>query len=210
MVVFYSQIQSLPDLRILTGTFSAHGSSLEANTQILKELKTVIEKIPEKSDNFFSFTCPGDLYLFYIKIENSRVIYSIIADTTTSQQAALKYFANISSLFTKTYTSGKKNYSPFNEVLRKSTNKFNQDSNFIELGADLEKTRGMYADSLNQLIKRGENLNTINLLAEQLRSASSELKKSSHKMYIDNMVSQYSIYAAIFVILFIILYFLLR
>lgn len=209
MTVFYSQIQSLPDLQILTGTFSAHGSSLEADTQLLKELRSVIEKIPNKSDNFFSFKCPDNRYLFYIKIDRS-LLYSIITDTTSSQQAALKYFANVQAIFSHTYTAMKKNYSSFNETLRKSTNKFNQDSNFQEVGVDLEKTRGMYADSLNQLIKRGENLNTINLLAEQLRSASNELKKGSHKMYLDSMISQYAIYIGVFVIFFIILYFILR
>lgn len=209
MTVFYSQIQSLPDLQIITGTFSSHGGHMESDLKVLKDLSNVVYKIPNKSNSFLNFKCLDNKYLFYIKIDNN-LAFSIITDTTNSQEAALRYFANIQAIFSKVYNPTKKNYSSFNETLRRSTNEFNKDSSFLEVGVDLEKTKGIYADSLNQLIKRGENLNTINLLAEQLKSASEELKKNSHKMYLDNMMSQYFMYAAIFIVFFILLYFLLR
>eukprot|EP00866_Antonospora_locustae_P001362 jgi/Antlo1/1362/521 len=207
MTVFYSQIQLLPELQILTGSFSAHGGLVETNSQILKDLRNVIEKIPNKSDNFFSFSCPDNRYLFYIKID-SKLLYSIVTDTTTSQQSALKYFANIQAIFQKEYTPGKKNYSSFNEKLRNSTNSFNKDSSFLEAGVELEKTQGMLANSLNHIIKRGEDLQALNVLAEQLRSASSELKKSSHRM-LDSTISNYAIYAGVFFTLFLLVYFIL-
>ncbi|KCZ81022.1 hypothetical protein H312_01569 [Anncaliia algerae PRA339] len=209
MTILYCQIQNKNDLQILTGAISTHGASLNNNNSIFKELQSVISKIPNKTDNFYNFKCSEGKYLFYIKIDNT-LIYSCITDTTNTQSTTLNYFANIEAIFKKVYSFDKKNYSFFNDSIKESTNKFNKDSKFIEVGADLEKTRGMYADSLNLLLQRGENLKTINLLAEKLKFASEELKRNSRNMYLDTFVSKYKIYAVVVVILFILFYFLMK
>lgn len=209
MTILYSQIQNIPNLQILTGTFSTHGQYLETQELILRDLQDVIQKIPSKNDNFLVFKCSDIKFLFYIKIEKG-LLYSSVTDATTSEEIVLKYFANIQAIFTRIYTPLKSNYSVFNNDLKESTNKFNKDSNFLEIGANLEKTRGIYADSLNLLLQRGENLKTINLLAEQLKYASEELKKRSNQMYLDTIVSKYGPYAIVLMILFIIFYFIFK
>lgn len=209
MTVLYSQIQNKNDLFILTGSVSKHGTSLQNNQSIFKELQTVISKIPNKSPNFYSFKCTEGQYLFYIKIENS-FIYSAITDVSNTQSTILIYFANLEAIFKRVYVPKQKVYASFNDSIKESTDKFNKDSKFIEMGADLEKTKGMYADSLNLLLQRGENLKTINLLAEKLRFASEELKKNSRQMYLDTFVSKYKIYFVMVVLLFIFFYFLMK
>lgn len=208
MTILYTQIQNIPDLQILTGTFSHHGQTLETQSTILKDLQEVIRKTPLKTDGFLMFKCTDNKFLFFIKIEKA-LLYSCITDTTTSEETVLKYFANIQVIFTKIYSPLKDNYSSFNNSLKESTNKFNRDANFIEIGANLEKTKGICADSLNLLLQRGENLKTINLLAEQLKFASDELKKRSNQMYLDTLVSKYGFYVVVLVVLFLFLYFII-
>ncbi|RVD92467.1 synaptobrevin VAMP [Tubulinosema ratisbonensis] len=209
MTILYSQIQLKNDLYILTGSVSQHGTSLQNNQSIFRELQSVITQIPNKSPNFYRFKCSESQYLFYIKIENS-FIYSAITDVTNTQSTILNFFANIEAIFKKVYTPGKKNFSFFNDSIKESTDKFNKDSKYLEMGADLEKTKGMYADSLNLLLQRGENLKTINLLAEKLKFASEELKKNSRQMYLDTFVSKYKFIIGIVVLLFLFFYFLMK
>ena len=207
MTILYSQIQSLPDLKILTGTFSIHGQYIEDSNLILKELQEVIKKTPSKTDEFFNYKCNDNKSLFFIKIEKS-LIYSCLTDTTTSEEVAIKYFTNISTIFTKIYTPLKSNYSGFNNELKESTNKFNKDSNYIEIGVNLEKTKEYCVLSLNQVMKRGENIEKMTVLADKLKFASDELKKRSSQMYLDTLVSQYGLYLVIVLVLFILFYFL--
>lgn len=209
MTIFYSQILSNANLEILTGAFSTHAGNLESNFEVLRELRSVIEKIPLKGDDFFVFKSECIKFLFYIKTTRS-VTYSIIADITCSEQTALKYFANIEALFTKQFNPTKKNYTSFNETIKASTNNFNQDIGFMEIGADLEKTKGIYCNSLNALLKRGETLKNINDLAEVLNNASENLKTKWRKAYVDSYTQQYYLYAVLLVIIFLFMYFLLR
>jgi hypothetical protein len=211
MTILYTQILKLPGTQILACAFSRHGGEAERDRKVLVELRNVIQGIPDKSANkLYDYECVDGKYVFYIKILN-RLAYAVISDKATSHETASKYIDSVGDLFLKVYSENEpRAYSGFEATLKSASNEFNSKSSYMEADAELKKTRDVCVKSLNKILKRGEMIDKLADLADKLKAASHQLNRSSRNMYFESIMSQYSMYAAVVVFIFIFLYFILK
>ncbi|KAF7683635.1 Protein transport protein SEC22 [Astathelohania contejeani] len=211
MTILYTQIIKLPEIQLLACAYSKHGSIIEPDKKILKELRNLIIDIPDKSSSTpYSYNCTDKTHKIFINIKND-LLYATITDLNSSSSTIQRYVEEVSSNFETVYKGEGINYIAFEKVLKQLSERFNNKSDLMEVDEELKKTRGTCVESLNSILKRGEKIDKLAELADKLDKASKELKRNTRDMYFENVMSQYFTYAIVVLVLFIILYiFVLR
>lgn len=187
MAILYTQFLSLPDYKIIRDAYSLQGSTIQSHTFLLKNLRTVIQNIPDKSlHKSYEYTHKD--FRFFVKVSDK--IIAIITDLTTNSEVAEMYMCSINP----------------QEDLKKASDKFNSKHDYYEADIELKQTKSACVESLNQIVQRGEMIDKLGDLADKLREASYGLNKQSRNMYYKEMINQYFVWLVIVAIIFVIFY----
>ncbi|KAM0679184.1 hypothetical protein BDAP_000050 [Binucleata daphniae] len=198
MTILYTQILELPDYKISACSFSLHGECIQTNTKILQELRNVVQGIPDKTNTkIYDYVCGDKQHTFYIKIINDYVI-ATITDSHSSLELIDDYMNKI--------VSNQFNNLDLEAFLKSESDKYNENSEFIEADIELNKTKYVCAESLNKLVQRGEVIDHLEDITIKLREAGQRFRTTSRNMYYNDVITQYSIYVIIIVVLLILYY----
>lgn len=205
MAIYFTQILNKETKRILTGTFSLAGLPLKSNQEkVLVDLKQTIPSIP-LDKKIFCLHSQDKVYLFFYKITNNTLIASI-CDNRTTDRLISKYFDEIEKAFVpKDYNAVQYD---FDDKLKTITDNFNKKSKMLLGVEELETTHTQLVENLDKVIKRGENINNLQDLAEKVNFQTREMSKKVQRMKLNAQYERYKIHAiiAIVILLFIFIY----
>lgn len=209
MAIYYTQILNKETKKILTGSFSLAGSPLKGNKDLLLEIKDCISKIPTEEQKTFSLHSSNRNIIFYFQISKNTLLASI-SDSRTSNKIISKYFDEISKPYFKSYSDHSAIHYEFDKSIKNITDAFNKKYNVLVSVEELENTHGALVENLDTLIKRGENIDNLSKLSDQISMEAREMSKKVTRMKINARIEQYKIYAVIAMVILIILYLYFR
>ncbi|KAG0442556.1 25.3 kDa vesicle transport protein [Dictyocoela muelleri] len=188
MTIFYTEILT-PKKEIKAAVFSKHGVFLKNNNKFHLEIRKAINAL--KNENFYQYES-GE-FIIYIKLEHNFIV--VVTDQTTS--------SNTISVFISHLTNNE-------EEIKKLMEKFNSQNVEKKIQDEIRKTKDICAQSLNKILNRGERLKQLDELANQLDFQVKKLQRESKKLGNDGMIAKYFAFGAIFVFIFLVLYFIFK
>lgn len=206
MAIYYTQILNKESKKILTGSFSLAGEPLKPNKSILVDLKQNISSLPP-SQKIFRLHSQDKAYLYFYKIINGLLISSI-GDNRTTDKLISKYFEEVEKSYT--YTDNNTTHYDFDDKLKAITDNFNKKYKMLLGVEELENTHTSLVENLDKVIKRGENINNLQDLAEKVNFQTREMSRKVNRMKLNARFEAYKIYAAIVAAIFILVFIFLK
>lgn len=207
MAVYYSQILNKQYKKILTATFSLAGNPLIQEKSILVELKNVVSELPN-NEKIYSFHSSNKLINFYF-IVTDKFIVSAIADARTTDKIIQKYFDEVIKEYERKYGPNKLNtpHYDFDDTLKQIIDAFNKKYNILVSVEELENTHTTLVENLDSLIKRRENINSLDMLAQRVSMETKQISKKVSDIKFNAQMEQYKIYGGLLVIFLLFIYF---
>lgn len=188
MTLFYTQILS-PKKEIKISVFSKHGKHLNSDKKLLIDIKRCIQTL----DNQKFYQYETGSYIIYIKIQHDILV--VVADHSTSIKTVNVFMDHLTN-------------DEFE--IKKLMDKFNSENMDKEIQNEILRTKNICAQSLNQILNRGEKLKQLDEIANQLEMQVQRFQRESKKLIGDSVVAKYFSISVIVIIIFVIFYFFFR
>lgn len=204
MAIYYTQILSKNSKKILTASFSLAGVPLKPEKTLLFELKTAVSELPNIQKVYSLNTSNKNLKFYFII--SDKLLVSVIADTRTTDRIIQKYFDEVLNEYNKKYNNEDTHYD-FDDSLKVIMDGFNKKYNILIGVEELENTHSTLVENLDSLIKRKENINNLDLLAQRVNMETREISKKVSNMKFNTKLDQYKVYGVLLMIIILFVYF---
>ncbi|OMJ19241.1 Protein transport protein sec22 [Smittium culicis] len=186
----------------------------DSNLQEYKnQTKMLFKRITPQSQSMCSIE--SDMYTFHYIIEHG-VCYLCICDSSFPRKVAFSYLDELAKEFYMSYGSEIENQSlrpyafvKFDTFMQK-TKRVYEDSRTInslgKLNENLLDVTKIMTKNMEDLLWRGDSLDRMSTLSDQLRDQSKKYRKDAKNLNIMAMYRKYGIPAAIVLVFFIIIY----
>ncbi|KAG9289819.1 hypothetical protein G9A89_015399 [Geosiphon pyriformis] len=178
-----------------------------------QKAKQLFKKINENSEDKCSIES-GNYYFHYI-IQNG-VCYMTISDRSYPRQLAFSYLDELAKEFYTNYGNEieKKNLRPYAfvkfDTFMQKTKKVYQNTrtqtNLDRLNVELNEVANIMTKNLENVLWRGEGLEKMSSLSDQLRYESQKYKKSARDLNLQLLYRKYGPPAVILLVFFLVIY----
>ncbi|KAL6121593.1 hypothetical protein NUSPORA_01459 [Nucleospora cyclopteri] len=226
MAVLYTQIVNPKSRKLLTGSYAMQGRVIEEDYDILTEQKQLIAKALSadnscilESEKIYSKPSESSRFLFFLKRveipcnnaeETDRFcLLAIITDSRSTNKTISVYTERIQEQIFNNYIKfdNTKDSCYGNDVKIESiSNEFNKEERMINANSALQSAHTNLVENLDNLIHRGENINNLKSMAENLRFESEFMSKKVRDMKMKEQIEMYKTYAIIVVVILLLLY----
>ncbi|ELA47424.1 hypothetical protein VCUG_01075 [Vavraia culicis subsp. floridensis] len=203
MAILYLQLCDKKNRSILTNIYSRLGKKAIENDSVYNELRKIITAMPEDKQ-LFKYDSSNNQYVFFLQLSTLYVYASIVDDVTAPKDITAFY-----NMLTKDLEENGRE-TGFEKRVAELMNTFNSERSNDEIQKEVLKARDVCAKSLNTLVNRGEELDKLNVLADELSTKVSKFQSESRRMFMENRLRQYFVYVLIVVIIFIIYYIIFK
>lgn len=205
-MILYTQIIRDSDLRPISSYESVKGFE-KTHHKIIDSIKYTIDNTDRDTKLSYTATYTPDLILYFKRCD--ELIIVAIAESTMSKTSVSLYIERLYKRFAAMYGNislSTTQYITFEEVIKEESKKC-QLYGIEETQAILKETKEVCLKNYTSVIERGHRIDQLEQLGNRLQGISERFKKSSRKMHMDSIASQYVFYLSVGVIVFIILYF---
>ncbi|ORD94055.1 SEC22 [Enterospora canceri] len=220
MAVLYTQLLNINNKKILTGSFSTQGVFLQEDYDILTEMKHLIAKAlhPDnlsvlQSNKTYSKESESGRFTFYIGTIDAfehNLCVAVITDTKSTSKTLTAYIGKLNeSVQSKLIQIQSINVSCYqnDEKIQAISDEHNKNVRMINTNEVLESTHSSLVENLDNLIYRGQNINNLKSMAENLRFESEFMSKKVREMKNKEKYEKYKTYGIIAFIMLILIYF---
>lgn len=176
--------------------------------------KNIIKNINQHSPSRCSIDTRNSYYFHYI-IDNNNIIYITLTDKSYPKKLAFQYLYDIEQSFNKQYTIDDINrfsrpyaciqYESTLMKLRRQYIDPNTSTNVNKLNNELHEIHNIMSQNINNILQRGEKLDSLNDRSNVLLNESKKFKKLSRNVYLQQLYKSYmpAVVFAILIIVFI-------
>lgn len=222
MAVLYTQFLNATTKKILTGSHSSQGIFLQEDYAILTELKHIVTKVLSEdninifqTNKIYSKVSENNRFVFYIHISNEfnqQLCITCITDTKSTNKTILIYLDQLTkSIHENNIIIQNPNIACYqnDEKIKQIADEFNKSEHIINTNEILQTTQNNLVENLDNLIYRGENINNLKHMAENLKFESEFISKKINEIKNREKFDKYKNYIIIFIICLVIFYFFL-
>lgn len=203
MAILYLQV--LKNNQIEMNIYSRLGRKILTDESILYELKDTINMLPkeDKKENLIyrNKSAQNDNFIFYF-VPLEKRIFSLISDTIVNNE---KDIVGIIKVIDRKIESREEE----REIIKIIDN-YNYNNNNEEITKEITHARDVCARSLNLILNRGENIDRLGILSEELGQKVKKFQRESKKMLIGSKMADIFLYVGIVVFVFFIYFVFLR
>ena len=181
----------------------------------------------KSQENLCTVNIDSQSYIMHYKI-NENVVYLVITHKKYPPKLAFCFLAEIDEGFTeelknqfgtqsvsyysKLETIDRANYFlKFEKFIKKKRNEYldadTNNSNIERLNREISDVHQIMAENINLIMDRDRTMNSINSLSESIKDNSGKFEKQAKQTKLRMLLAKYSIFIAIFAILFLIIIF---
>lgn len=188
-ILYYQQLEKN---KIIFNFHSKIGRRILQNDDIL-ELREVLDHIIDKDDaknDTLKLFKQKNVLFFYV-FSKQEMMYAFIGDSEMDEENLTDLVITISEAETSRIES--------------LLNKFNE-NNFDEIHSELLKARDACKNSLNLILNRGQKIDKINLLSEQLNLKTKKFRENTDKLFNKKIIDGFLV--VFFVVFVFFIYFM--
>lgn len=188
-ILYYQQLEKN---KIIFNFHSKIGRRILQNDDIL-ELREVLDHIIDKDDaktDTLKLFKQKNVLFFYV-FSKQEMMYAFIGDSEIDEENLTDLVITISEAETSRIES--------------LLNKFNE-NNFDEIHSELLKARDACKNSLNLILNRGQKIDKINLLSEQLNLKTKKFRENTDKLFNKKIIDGFLV--VFFVVFVFFIYFM--
>lgn len=188
-ILYYQQLEKN---KIIFNFHSKIGRRILQNEDIL-ELREVLDHIIDKDDaktDTLKLFKQKNVLFFYV-FSKQEMMYAFIGDSEMDEENLTDLVITISEAETSRIES--------------LLNKFNE-NNFDEIHSELLKARDACKNSLNLILNRGQKIDKINLLSEQLNLKTKKFRENTDKLFNKKIIDGFLV--VFFVVFVFFIYFM--
>ena len=182
----------------------------------------------QSKSNLCTVNIDSQNYIMHYKI-NENVVYLVITNKKYPEKYAFNFLMEIDEGFTeelknqfgtqsvsyysKLETIDRANYFlRFEKYIKKKRNEYldienNNNSNIERLNKEIIDVHNIMKENINLIMDRDRTMNSINQLSESVKDNSGLFKKTAKETKLKMLLAKYSIFIAIFAIIFLIIMF---
>ena len=182
----------------------------------------------QSKSNLCTVNIDSQNYIMHYKI-NENVVYLVITNKKYPEKYAFNFLMEIDEGFTeelknqfgtqsvsyysKLETIDRANYFlRFEKYIKKKRNEYldienNSNSNIERLNKEIIDVHNIMKENINLIMDRDRTMNSINQLSESVKDNSGLFKKTAKETKLKMLLAKYSIFIAIFAIIFLIIMF---
>ncbi|KAI5132265.1 vesicle transport protein SEC22 [Nematocida ausubeli] len=212
MAILFTQIVRQSDNRIIVSAECPLSRYFESeHTKVLDDMTSIPDKFPNETQ-FCSTQSTEEGIVIYFKQFKSIIILSAV-EIGLSKTSISLFFERLKDLFEKEYgedLSSNMSYIRFEDIIKEESKRYSKDKGLEETLETLKETKEVCIQNYTNVLQRGHKIEQLEMLGHKLQNISKKFRKKSRKMHVEAVVMQYVFYAAILIVLFLILYFFMR
>lgn len=203
MAVLYLQLCDKKNRNVLKNAYSRLGKKIIENDNVYAELRKTIVSMPDNAQ-LFKYDASYGNFVFFLQFMPAYIFAAIVDDITAPK--------DITAFFNMLMNDINENGidANFEKRAGELMNNFNSERSNDEIQKEVLKARDVCAQSLNTILNRGEKLDRLNLLADELNNKVSRFHTESRRVFMDSKFGQYFVYVLMVLIVFIIYYFIFK
>lgn len=209
MIIYYTEIYDNQTGKTLCSAFSSKGLILEENKMIFLELKGLMSRSNNLSNEIYSANSKTNNLAIYCKHKN-RLAVGCVADKDANVDKISEYINSIIINYEKSYDDTLNVHYEYEVRLVKMSNEFNKAYRMSAGIEELESAHNILVENLDSLINRGENISNLKYLAEKVSLETKEMSKKVGDMKMKMRMEKYKTFGIVGIVLLIMIYFFYR